>query len=161
MSKPQESTGETLIVAINDHWIKFVVPVCIYMLLAGISVVLFLLAGATAYHYAWFTSGVYLVALLLFLVTHHWFFAMLLSEANERILVTDKRVIHRQMRLFVYDDINEFSFDKMKTVEARKKGFLQNVLQYGSLVFEKSFEIKLVPHPDRVARQIEQAMGRL
>lgn len=161
MSSQQSPNGESLIVAISDHWIKFVIPVFVYILLLGISVVMFLFAGVTAYHYIWLTGGIYIFALLLFLVTHHWFFAMLLSEANERILVTDKRVIHRQMRLFFYDDINEFSFDKMKTVEARKKGFLQNVLQYGSLVFEKSFEIKLVPHPDRVARQIEQAMGRL
>lgn len=161
MAPSVPSVGESLVALIHDHWIKYVVPVTVYVLLGAASVVLFLFAGWTAYHYIGLTDVAFLVALFLLLMAHHWFFAMLLSESNECIVVTDKRVIHMQTRLFFYEDINEIAFDKMKTVEARKKGLLQNVLRYGSLVFEKGFEVRRVPHPNRVAKHIEQAMGRL
>ncbi len=160
MAARVDTDGEKLIVCIHDHWIKFVVPVLIYLLLTAASMLIFWLAGVSAHHYVWLTNVAYIAALLLFLMAHHWFFAALLSESNEHIVVTTKRVIHMQTRLFFYEDMNEFAFEKMKTVEARKEGLLQNVLRYGSLVFEKSFVVHLVPHPNRVVRDIEQAMGQ-
>lgn len=160
MAATESIDGEKLIVCIHDHWIKYVMPSVVYLLLTVTSVLIFWFAGISAHHYIWLTNVAYIAALLLFLAAHHWFFAMLLSESNEHIVITDKRVIHMQTRLLFYEDMNEFAFEKMKTVEARKEGFLQNVLRYGSLVFEKSFIVRQIPHPNRVARDVEQAMGR-
>lgn len=151
---------EEVIDLIHEHWVKYVVPVIVYVLMVGISLLMFYVAGYWAYQYELLSGGTYLLALILLLLTHHWFFAMLLSKATEHIIVTTHRVIHVRSHLFFFEDMNEVAFDKMKTVEARKQGLIQNVLRYGELVFEKSFTIKRVPHPNRVTRDIEQAMGR-
>ncbi len=103
---------------------------------------------------------IFLAAFLLFSFAHHWFFLRLLSEAADSIIITNCRSIHFHTHLFFYSDMRENSFDKMRTVEAVKHGFLQNVLNYGTLRFQGGDDISLVPHPQSVARAIEQAMGR-
>ncbi len=158
---PQSTPTEEVLALIHEHWVKYIVPVIVYVLMVGISVFMFYLAGYWAYHYTLLSGGTYLLALALILLTHHWFFAMLLSKATEHVIVTTHRVIHVRSTLFFFEDMNEVAFDKMKTVEARKQGLIQNVLRYGSLVFERSFILKRIPHPNRVVRDIEQAMGRL
>ncbi len=158
---PKAAPTEEVIELIHEHWVKYIVPVTVYVLMVGISLLLFYVAGYFAYHYELLSGGTYLLALSLIFLTHHWFFAMLLSKASEHIIVTTHRIIHVRSHLFFYEDMNEVSFDKMKTVEAQKEGLMQNVLRYGSLVFEKNIIVKRVPHPNRVAREIQQAMGRV
>ena len=110
----------------------------------------------------WISHIAFIPAVLLMLVAHHWFFVMVLSEVADCIIVTDKRLIQLKIRLLQHDAMVEVSFEKMKMVEASKVGLLQNILNYGTLHFEGAkAAIKLVPHPNSVARDIEQAMGRM
>ncbi len=132
--------GEKLLYLTDEHWVKYVPVTLVYLALTSISLLLF-------------------AALLLFLFTHHWFFVMLLSEASSCIIVTNHRVIRLHDVLFIREEMHEFAFEKMKTVEARKRGLLQNIFRYGSLKFESGAQITQVPHPNRVARAVEQAMG--
>ena len=142
------------------HWIHHVIPVVVYVLLFGVSLLLFVLAGMAAHHNMWLSHGTFLAALLLMLCDHHWFFAFLMSAATEHIVVTDQRVIVMNTRLFLEDQMFEISFEKMKTVEGRKDGILQNVLRYGSLWFESGSHIDYVPHPGLFVKDIQQSMGR-
>lgn len=154
------SNGERLLRVVPEHWIQFVIPSIAYTLLLGISVLLFLLASISAHHDMWLSHVAFFSALVLFLADHHWFFFFLLGQGNSTILVTNRRVIHLREQLFVTDSMREVSFDKMKSVEAMKRGLLQNILRYGSIRFEgTNFVISHVPHPNSVARDIEQAMG--
>ncbi len=138
MTTEQSNVGETLVSVVNEHWIKYVFPVVMYVLLLGISLLLFILAGITAHHYMWLSHVTFVAGLLLFLLTHHWFFMVLLSESLDRIIITNRRLIRLQYRLILHEDVLEVSFEKMKTVNAQKEGFLQNVLNYGSLLFENN-----------------------
>lgn len=151
--------GEHTLAVSDEHWIKYVVPVVIATFLFAIAALLFFLAGLTAHHILWLSHTTYIAALLLFLVTYHWFFMTLLSESLDRIIVTNRRLMRVQYRLIFHEDILEISFEKMKTVDARKRGFLQNLLHYGTLYFEtKLAAVPLVPHPNRMARIIQEAM---
>ena len=151
--------GEHILAVVNEHWVKYVLPVVIFAFLFGISLLLFILAGMSAHHYTWLSHATYYGALLLFFLTLHWFFMMLLSESLDRIIITNKRLMRVQYRLIFHEDILEISFEKMKTVDARKHGLLQNLLGYGSLHFEtKLASVSLIPHPNRVARIIQEAM---
>ncbi len=151
--------GEHVVKVTDEHWVKYVAPVLISMFLFAIAFLLFLLAGITAHHYEWLSATTYIAALLLFLVTHHWFFMVLLSESLDKIIITNRRLMRVQYRLIFHEDILEVSFEKMKTVDARKHGFLQNLLHYGTLYFEtKLAAVPLVPHPNRVAKIIQDAM---
>ncbi|OGJ62940.1 hypothetical protein A3C37_05580 [Candidatus Peribacteria bacterium RIFCSPHIGHO2_02_FULL_53_20] len=156
------SNGEQLIRIANEHWIKYVMPIFVFLILIAVSLLLFFLAGMSAYHVMWISHIAFIPAVLLMLVAHHWFFVMVLSEVADCIIVTDKRLIQLKIRLLQHDAMVEVSFEKMKMVEASKVGLLQNILNYGTLHFEGAkAAIKLVPHPNSVARDIEQAMGRM
>lgn len=159
-SSPTEH-GEHVVKVTDEHWIKLVVPILISLFLFGIALLLFLLAGITAHHYMWLSHTSFFAGLLLFLITLHWFFMMLLSESLDKIIITNQRLLRVQYRLIFHEDILEISFEKMKTVDARKEGLLQNLLHYGTLYFEtKLAAVPLVPHPNRIAKIIQEAMQR-
>lgn len=151
---------ERVIRTTAEHWIRFLLPTFVYLLLLGISVLLFLLAGMSAHHEMWLSHVSLITGLLLMLLSHHWFFLRLLGESIDCIIITNQRSIHFDTHLFFHDNIRENSFDKMRTVEAYHDGFLQNILHYGTLRFQGGVDIPLVPHPHTVAKEIEQAMGR-
>lgn len=156
---PHTPSGERLIRIRSQHWVKYVFPAFVYTILITVSVLLFVLAGITAHHSMWLSHASFIAALLLSLGTHHWFFLLLLSESSAHIIVTNHRVIMMRDRMLLDEEMNEYAFDKMKTVAARKDGFLQTILRYGSLQFESGPDVRYVPHPNSVARDIEQAMG--
>lgn len=151
--------GEKLISIASQHWIKFVLPVFIYIVLATVSILLFVLAGTEAHHNQWLSNAAFIAALLLFNFTHHWVFIMLLSESTTHIVVTNNRVILMRDRVFIDEEMIEYAFEKMKTVESKKHGILQTLLRYGSIAFESGAEIRYIRHPNRVVRDIEQASG--
>ncbi len=153
-------SGEVVISLIHEHWVKYVRPVFIFALLMIAVVFFFYIGGVSVTHYEWLSDSSFLLGVLLLFVTFHWFFAMLLSKSVDHIVITNRRVVQVRTLLFFYEDMNEISFDKVKTVDAQKNGFWQNILSFGTLIFENKYEITLVPHPTRAAKDIEQAMGR-
>lgn len=151
--------GEKLVYVTDEHWIKYITPIAVTVFLLPISILLFFLAGITAHHYMWLSHITFLIALMLFLSTMHWFFMMLLSEALDRIIITNRRLIRMRYKMIFDEDILEISFEKMKTVDVKKHGLMQNLLHYGTLYFEtKLASIPMVPHPNRVAKIIQEAM---
>ncbi len=159
MTDLQNSKGEHVVWITKEHWIKYVRPCFIYALLMGISFLLFSLAQAGNANQVALSYVFFFCAIALILFTHHWFFWLLLGEMQARIIVTNKRVISIHERLFLRDDMIEIAFEKMKTVEAHKTSFVQNLLRYGTLQFETGAKITLVPHPNDAAKKIQQAMG--
>ncbi len=161
MALSSSAGSEQVLKVTDEHWVKYVVPVMIALFLFTVAILLFLLAGVSAYDYMWLSHAAYIAALLLFLVTFHWIFMVLLSESLDRIIITNRRLIRVQYRLIFHEDILEVSFEKMKTVDASKQGLLQNLLHYGTLSFEVTkARVPLVPHPNRIARIIQDAMQK-
>lgn len=151
--------GERLIEKVDEHWVRFVWPAVLATLLLAISLVLFALAGLGAHHHPLLSHVSFAFGMLLFCLTQHWLFMMLLGDSLDCIVVTNRRLVRiHAVPLFV-EDILEISFKKMKTVDAVKNGLLQNVLRYGTLVFEtKLVSVPYVWHPNRMAKVIQQAM---
>lgn len=159
MTSETTTGGERVVQVTDEHWIKYVVPATIAFSLFGVSLLLLYSAGLSAHHFMWLSHTTFIAGLGLFLFTLHWFFMVLLSETLDRIIITNRRLIRVQYRLIFHEDILEVSFEKMKTVDSKKEGLLQNLLGYGTLVFEsKLASVRLVPHPNRVARVIQDAM---
>lgn len=158
MHAPSPRDGERLVQVTDEHWVKYLLPVTVSVLIFAVTLLLFVLAGVTAYHYAWISALTFVAGTLLLHLTVHWIFMVLLSEAIDRIIITNKRLLRVQYRLIFHDDVLEVSFAKMRVVEAEKSGFLQNLLHYGTIVFESTLSIPLVPHPNRVARTIEETI---
>ncbi|HLD63919.1 MAG TPA: hypothetical protein VI913_03450 [Candidatus Peribacteraceae bacterium] len=152
-------TGEKISAVLNEHWVKYVFPSVMYALLLLISSLLLFLSVYVVHPYTWLSHLTFISGLVLFLITHHWFFMVLLSECLDRIIITNRRLIRLQYRMILHEDVLEVSFQFMKTVDAQKEGPLQNIFNFGSLVFENNkARVSLVPHPNRVAERIERAM---
>lgn len=156
----QPEAGERLVKVVYEHWIRFIGPLLLAVVLIGISLLLYVLAGVSAHHYAWLTNVALIAGMSLFCFTTHWFFLVLLGDSLDCMLITNKRLLRMQYRPFSREDVLEISFQKMKTVDAEKKGILQNLLRYGTLHFETNLaSIPYVAHPNRVAKTIQEVMN--
>lgn len=159
MASTPSANGERIIMVQGEHWLKYVAPTALYLLLAGTAVLLFMLAELSVHHYMWLSHVTFIAGLTLFLFVHHWYFIVLLSEELDGVIVTNRRLLHIRYRMLFHEDITEVSIEKMKSVEAMKSGFLQNLLGYGTLTFEGTkARVTLVPHPNRVAHTIQDAV---
>ncbi len=156
--KPSPLPREKLICYTPEHWIKYVFPSILYLILVYGGAMLLYLAMIS-----WDGQITYLILLLigvlLLTAVHHWFFWFLLAESQACIIVTNKRVIYLHSGLLWSEEMIEVAYEKMKTVEAHKRTILQSILNFGTLQFEPMVKIKRIPHPGTMARQIEQAMG--
>lgn len=136
-------------------------PILVYAFLTTVSLFLFFIAGYTAHHQMWISHASLFAALLLLLYVHHWFFHRILSEAMMDMILTTKRFIFIETNLFFRDDIHEVALERLRAVEAHKRGLLQNLLHYGSIWFDtggspisSSKLIPLVPHPHHRVHEI-------
>ncbi len=161
VGKPAIMHKEDLIFISKEHWIKYVFPCFLYGVLMGGGVLLLSVAAAGTPASFGVSGFLFVLALLLLIITQHWFFWFLLAESQAHIIVTNKRVVHIRESLLWREEMLEITFEKMKTVESHKKNILQYVLNYGTLQFESATKIRHVPHPGTLAREIEQAMGMI
>lgn len=155
----RSASNERLVRIAPGHWIVHVFPYFLAILLVGTSFLLLALAGVAALQGLFAAAVAFWLGMLLLLFVQHWFFLYLLSDSLGYLLITNRRVIHVTTKLLLQETLHEISFEKMKTVAATKKGFLQNLLSYGTLTFEGGTAVPYVAHPNSVVKDIEQAMG--
>ncbi|PIR53708.1 hypothetical protein COU75_04690 [Candidatus Peregrinibacteria bacterium CG10_big_fil_rev_8_21_14_0_10_42_8] len=158
--KPE--SDEKIIMAISTHWIKYVLPTIIFIIIFSASTTFFIISGIAAKDSPVMAIVILFTGMILMYLVVHWFFHRLLSEAMEDIIVTTKRVIWIKESLFQIDDVRQIPLTNIQGVESQKRGLLQTVLRYGSLWFDTGGTITTdqnaimteVPHPNDVAREI-------
>lgn len=151
--------GERLIRIAHEHWMVYVRPTIIYLLLSGAAVLLVVFAGYAVTHVDWLAFLAFFVGTTLLLAVCHGFFFVILGEATSCFVITNHRVVHFKNIIIIREDMAEVSFEIIKTVEAHKRGILQYLFNYGSLDFEHKLTIDYVGHPNALARDVHQAMG--
>lgn len=149
---PQE--GERMIEKFGTHWIKYVASTALYLVLmtAGLAA-LSVLGNASALA---IPSSLLLSAALVFV--HHWYFHRMLGRNADVVVLTNKRLLVSRASLWIRDDTTEHPLVPMRTVEAQKSGFIQHVLNYGTLSFDVPGNIELVPQPHRKAALISEIL---
>lgn len=150
---------ERVIAVVPGHWVRYVRLVAVIALTGLADAAVFAAAGFFALHNPYLANGLFVAALLLLLLLYHWAFAAVASASMQCVIVTNHRVVSYAVRLLFYEELQEVAFEKMKSVDVVMDGFWPNLLRYGSLVFEGKVSVAYVPHPNRVARLIEQAQG--
>ncbi len=157
-SRVRPISSERLIRVCGEHWIKYVFPSFLYFILSGTALFFAYVSLFTDRYLAEVSVIIFLTCFAFFFCVHHWFFWFLLAETQTHIYITSKRVLFMKSGLLWGEETIEIAYEKMKTVEAHKKTFLQSILNYGTLQFEP-FKIMRVPHPGTLARLIQQSMG--
>ncbi|MBI3336266.1 hypothetical protein HYZ98_01720 [Candidatus Peregrinibacteria bacterium] len=156
----EKHPDETIVDVFSTHWVKYIGPILLYLLLFTTGILLFYLAILNAHHSMWISHYTFISALLIGLLGHHWFFHRLMSEGTVDIIITNRRFIHFKDILWFQDDMNEVPFGTIRAVEAHKRGVIQNLFRYGSLSFDRGSAIghdriiPFVPHPQQKAREI-------
>ncbi len=158
---PPHSSQERLVNVVNEHWMIYIVPVFICFLLFAASLLFLAISGAVLSHSAWLWQITFILGSAFLLISLHGFFLVMLGQSVSQIAITNHRVIRFHNIIMFRDEMLEVSYDKMKTVGARKVGVLRNLFNYGTLHFENNAVIDFVPHPNRAARDIEQQLGNL
>lgn len=153
---------EILVDFFSTHWVKYIVPAVLYMLIGSTTIFLFLFARTTLDASSFIAHAAFLLGTLLLTIAHHWFFHRILSEGMVDIIITNKRVFFLEDSLWFYDNMREVNVSHIRAVEAHKQGILSNLLRYGTLWFDtrgsnnESSTIRLVPHPHRKAKILTQ-----
>lgn len=151
--------GERLIRVSGEHWMTYAAPCFIYVLLTTAGIFLLIVSGHMVSQNNWVAAVSFVLSLILFLVGCHGFYFVVLGELTSCFVITTQRVIHFKNVIILREEMSEVSFKMIKTVEASKRGFLQYLLNYGSLNFEDKLIINYVSRPHSVARDVYQAMG--
>jgi|GEM_PF-2835170 len=158
--------NEKLVEAVSTHWMKYVLPFALMLLLVSVAIVV--IALPTLFFnqlqvgvYTPFFSGLILLTLIV-----HWGFHRLLNESMIDVIITNRRVIYLQSSPLINDVMREFHMERMRAVEGRKVGLLQNIFDYGSLsvntegsgFHEEQSIVQFMPHPNRYSQKIIVAM---
>lgn len=156
-----KNSKEYVVDAFDTHWIKFVRIFFILTILSILAISLHIAAGTNVL----FTAALWpkillLVSLAVSLFIIHWFFHRLMSCSLEDIIITNKRFIYLEARLWSRDEMHEISLNQIKAVESQKSGFIENIFRYGHISFDTGGSdmtartFYRIPHPDRKAKII-------
>lgn len=157
---------EDIVRAFSTHWIKYVTPSCIFVIVISASSAMLVAAGMSASSSPILTHVLLFLGLILTYLSLHWYFHKLLSEAMEDIVITTRRIIWIKEALFAVDEMRQIPLSNIQGVEARKHGIFQTVLGYGNLwldtggtvTTDENAIIDQVPHPNRVAGEINKLL---
>lgn len=152
--------------AFSTHWIKYIAPTCAFLIVINASASILVAAGMSASSSPLLSNTLLFLGMILTYLSLHWFFHKLLSEAMEDIVITTKRIIWIKEALFTVDEMRQIPLSNIQGVEARKRGILQTVLGYGTLwldtggtiTADANAMIDQVPHPNRVAGEINKLL---
>lgn len=156
---------ERLVAAFSTHWIKYIAPITIYVILMILTFIIYLLAQLAGNAAPWLAITSFLVGFLLMLSVHHWFFHRAFSEFMMLAIITSRRFVFLRDTILVRDDMHEISLERILAVRAKKRGIIQNILDYGSLWFdtggttmENSPIIPQISHPHYKVKIIMKLM---
>lgn len=162
---PPTSTDEQLVDAFDTHWIKYIAPACIYLLVTAGGLLLVYISANIAADSLVLSQLCFFSSLVVILSAHHCFFYFLMSEGMIDAIVTNERLVYFHGLLWVSDDMHEISLQHIRGVEARVHGVFQNLFRYGDLWFdtggaslESGSILKRVPKPHRRAKKIRKLL---
>ena len=149
---------ERLLRSTHRHWMKYAPAVGAYVMLFSLYLAALFIAASLASSGA---ARVLLPAALIFItVIQHWFFHFILSENASTVILTNKRILWLNSRLWIDDRVEEAILVKLKMVQIHRAGILQRLLDYGDLRFDIAGgqTIPFLPAPKTWAEQIERNM---
>lgn len=162
--QPESNDNEQLIRAFSTHWVKYVQPITIFVIVM-LSSTAVMFAAYLMRESVWpIAMGFFMASTVFIMLAHHWFFHTLLSEAMEDVIITSERIIWIKEALYQMDDMRQIPLENIQGVEAAKRGLSQTILHYGTVWFDtggtgtsdENAKLTRVPHPNRVAREINE-----
>jgi hypothetical protein len=156
---PVIEKGEKLLLETRHHWMKHIVPIGVFVILAPLCVALFPIALSLRTESVQLSAIIFFGTLISLLLIHHWFFHAMLSENVTDIILTNRRVFYMSHQLWFADTMDEVVLQSIKIVEAGRRGIVRRLFNYGELWFDiggGGQKIPYVPSPQTWATYIER-----
>lgn len=157
------TTGEMPLLLLGNHWMQYAMPI----LLMATSWFLYALCTALSLALMGWNHAASIAALIaghaILLLFHHAAFYQIFSLSTSRTLITNKRILGSKQRLWLSDDTMDVPLWKIRSMEVSKKGFLQHIFNYGSIIINRGElpGIHLIPHPNSVHTRIVSQLQEL
>ncbi len=151
------TAGEVLIVSKKLHWLFWMAPWPLFLIVFCIGSSVFLLiflfteASKLDFVFSWLIFGPSFIGLL-------YYFIKYISIEN---VVTNKRVVFK--RGFIYVDTDELRMERLENIQI-KQSLLGRIFRYGDLEFKgtggSAVVFKLIANPISTKKKIEIALSR-
>lgn len=148
--------GEESVFFIHEHWIKYL-PAASLLTISWLLYATCLIVSLALRDVSHIGSIAITVAGHLFLLfSHHAAFYSYFCASSRRTLLTNRRILTSEQQPWFSDDMTDTPLWGIRSVEVLKKGLLQHVLGYGSLVFNQGElrTVRHVLHPQDASTQI-------
>ncbi|MEK7563059.1 MAG: PH domain-containing protein [Patescibacteria group bacterium] len=157
------ATGETPLLILGNHWMQYAMPILLMMTSWFLYVLCTVLSLALMgwNHIASIAALIAGHAILLFF--HHAAFYQIFSLSTSRTFITNKRILGSKQRLWFSDDMMDVPLWKIRSMEVSKKGIVQHIFDYGSIIINRGElpGIHLIPHPNAVHARIVSQLQEL
>jgi hypothetical protein len=152
--------SEEWVISTHAHWVMLVIPVMLYVLGWGVVVFLVFLGSAVSSGAEWLALILYLVALGVLVVIHHWLMIYLYSWQLSSWAVTTKRIIHFQFLPYVQHDTSFVMIGEIHEIDKIKHGIFANILNYGNVdinlaAIPEPLKFTMVPRPGAFVNLVE------
>ena len=163
---PAPEEDEHSIDSCSTHWIKYVLPVAISLLIGSIGA-LIIGIGLTMFETGTVQFLLKLVGLLFIVCIHHWFFYIIMSHSMTDVIITNKRLVFIEDFLFFKGDVHEVRLANVLAVEVHQRGVIQNVFDIGELWFDTGGTsinagrvLKNIPDPHKRSAHISRILKK-
>lgn len=156
MSSGNAADGEKVVLLIKKHWMQYGMAAVLIVA----SWLLYLICTALSTWLMNWNHTASTVALvtghILLLLFHHTAFYRIFSSSMTRVLLTNKRILGSQGSLWLQENIIDIPLWKVRSLEVAKRGLLQHILDYGSILLNRRElpSLPLIPHPQTVHTRI-------
>lgn len=161
MNNTMIGKNEKIIIALNDHWVVMIKPVCILMIGWALCIFLGYLSldiKPTSPE----TSAFILIANYAMIVSlHHWFFVKTYQWIIFDSYITTEKIIVFHIMPGVLSDVTFINIADIHGIEQKQKGLLQNILNYGSVIINIAtvvtpmLRIDYVTHPGKFINLVQ------
>lgn len=160
-SVPVITKGEKILRTARHHWMKYVLPMCVYLLFFPLCIVLIVMAPALGSVTPELGLTLLMASLVAVVLVQHWFFHAMLSENVTDMMLTDKRILLLSHRLWLADGMDEIILNRIKMVEVDKHGFVRRLFDYGDLWFDVGGgrTLPYISSPHAWAGHVERVMN--
>ena len=141
--------GEKPLHLLSEHWIRYAKSVLLVVIALGIYIAC-IIASSIIHDLNHTVSVVITIAgHVLLLLFHHAAFYQFLSASTNQYLISNRRILGSHQDLWFSDDLIDIPLWRIRSIEVQKKGFLQHILDYGSLILNSGElpTLRRIPHP--------------
>ncbi len=154
--------GEEAVLLIHEHWMRFL-PAIFLILVSWAFYALCEILASTATQNHELSLWIILIGHAFLLLFHHAAFYRYLSVSTRQYLLTNRRIIGSEQRLWVSDNVLDIPLYRIRSIEAREEGIFQHLFRFGTLIPNRGElpSLHFISHPDAAHDAIMAQVQRL